>query len=264
MSGPPPTAELLSFTGRRVLVTGGARGLGRAIAHRFAMSGAAVAIADLRGDAAAATASELQAATGTAVSAHAFDQRDPASIDHLFDELAELEMLDVLVNNAGVFWLRPSLRETAERFREMYATNVDGLFRCSQRAIATWTGAGRPGTIVNVASINPYVPSHPGMAAYDSSKAAVIALTQSMAKEFGPAGIRINAVAPGAVDAEALQRAVADPATSAQFEEFRRRIPLGRFGDPDEHARAVLFLASDAASYVTGTTLIVDGGRVLG
>jgi NAD(P)-dependent dehydrogenase (short-subunit alcohol dehydrogenase family) len=102
------------------------------------------------------------------------------------------------------------------------------------------------------------------MVAYDSSKAAVITMTATLAKEFGPHGIRVVGVAPGAVDAEALQQALADPVAGPHFEEFRRRTPLGRFGDPDEHARVVLFLASDAASYVTGTTVVVDGGRILG
>lgn len=265
MTALTPMAELFDFTGRGVVVTGGARGLGRAIARRFAHAGAAVAIPDLDGGLAVATAAELAAETGATVIGAALDVRDPAAVTAGLDRVAEqLGGVHVMVPNAGIFYRRPTLTMTPEAFHDMFSTNVEGLFACCHWALARWVAAGSTGVIVNIASINPYHPSHPGMVAYDSSKAAVITMTSTLAKEFGPHGIRVVGVAPGAVDAEALRQALADPVSGPHFEEFRRRTPLGRFGDPDEHARAVLFLASEAASYITGTTVLVDGGRILG
>mgnify|MGYP006269651951 CR=1 FL=1 len=260
-----PMADLLDFAGRSVVVTGGARGLGRAIARRFALAGAAVAIPDIDGATAAASARELADETGATVIGPTMDVRRPNEVVDGLDEIASrLGGVDVVIGNAGIFYRRPTLDMTDDAFHDMFATNVEGLFTCYRWALQRWVASQHRGVLVTVASINPYHPSHPGMVAYDSSKAAVITMTSTLAKEFGPHGIRVVGVAPGAVDAEALQAALADPRSGPHFEEFRRRTPLGRFGDPDEHARVVLFLASDAASYITGTTLLVDGGRILG
>jgi 2-deoxy-D-gluconate 3-dehydrogenase len=265
MTALTPMADLVDFTGKGVVVTGGARGLGRAIARRFAAAGAAVAIPDLDGALAEATAAELAAETGATVIGDTLDVRDPEAVTAGLDRIAErLGGVHVMVPNAGIFYRRATLAMTPEAFHDMFATNVEGLFACCHWALRRWVADRYPGVIVTIASINPYHPSHPGMVAYDASKAAVITMTSTLAKEFGPEGIRVVGVAPGAVDAEALRAALADPVAGPHFEEFRRRVPLGRFGDPDEHARVVLFLASPVASYITGTTVLVDGGRILG
>ena len=232
---------------RRVaLVTGGANGLGRADAERLAEAGHHVVVADLDG----AEAERVAAAIGgTGVE---LDVTDPAAVERVF---GALERLDVLVANAGTSHPEPTVELTEERWAAMLDVHLGGTVRCARAAYPLLRRQG--GAIVNVASISAFLGAG-GRASYAAAKGGIVALTRDLAIEWAPDGIRVNAVAPGVIETEIItrnvERGVLDRAV------FDARIPLGRTGQPSEIAEAVLFLATDASSYVTGQTLIVDGG----
>lgn len=233
---------------RRVLVTGGADGIGRAIAEAFAGLGDHVLIVDRDGPRAAATAAEIGA------EAHACDVTDADAVAALARELGRV---DVLVNNAGIGDNHlPTLEQDAARFRSVLDVNLTGSFLMAQ-AVGRGMVAARGGAIVNLASIAG-ITGLPRRNAYGAAKAGVVALTRSLACEWAGAGVRVNAVAPAYVDT-ALVRAIADSGRM-DLGAVRRRTPLGRLVRAEEVAAAVVFLASDAASAITGVTLPVDGG----
>lgn len=236
------------------LVTGGAAGIGLAIARAFAARGDRVAILDLDGAEAAARAAEL----GAGHLGLAADVADEAAVAAAIAEADErLGVLDVLVNNAGIGDNpAPTLDQDLARFRKVLSVHLDGAFLASREAARRMLPRRR-GAIVNIASIVA-LGGLPRRNAYGAAKAGIAAMTRSMACEWGPSGIRVNAVAPGYVETE-LVRKLAD-AGGLDLAAIRRRIPMGALGAPEAIADAVLFLASDAARYVTGATLPVDGG----
>ena len=236
------------------LVTGGARGIGRAIAERLARRGDLVVIGDL-GASAAAAAAELSAA-GLAVEAVETDVRDPDSLAAAVAHLESLAPLTTMVNNAGVGWIRPLVEVTPAEFDNLMAVNLRGVFFGIQAAARVM--AGRGGCIVNTASTSAFTASTTPMVPYDTSKGAVRMLTIAAARELAASGIRVNAVAPGTVDTHLTRSVLDDPAVlEAQAAE---RIPLGRLGRVTDIAAAVDFLSSADASYITGHVLVVDGG----
>jgi NAD(P)-dependent dehydrogenase (short-subunit alcohol dehydrogenase family) len=176
--------------------------------------------------------------------------------------------VDILVNNAGIFPFAPALELTERMWDRVLEVNLKGTFFCAQAAAQQMVTAGKGGRIVNIASIDALHPTG-ALVHYDASKGGVAMMTKSLAKEFGPYGITVNAIAPGSIATPGASSAtVATVATQgANVEEmtaaFLARIPLGRTGQPDDIATATLFLASDAASYVTGSLLVVDGGYLL-
>ena len=249
-------SELLQ--GKTALITGGARGIGQAVARRFSAEGATVALIDLPASKLAETARELQASNGATVHAIEADLRN---IDDLCGAVAEtverLGRIDVLVNNAGIAPELPFLETGPEQYDQIMAVNARGSFFCAQQVARHMIGNGG-GSIVQIASICAFpAGALRNYAAYNMSKAAVRQMAASLANELARHSIRVNAVAPGSIDTELTRRLLP---TSKKQEEVVRTIPMRRLGQPREIAAACAFLASDEASYITGETLLVDGG----
>lgn len=238
------------------LVTGGARGIGRAIVERLARRGDTVFIADVDWETAARAADEL-AAQGLAVRAVGLDVTDVEAVAGVVHEADAEIPLGTVVNNAGVGSVTPLVDVTPERFDALMAVNVRGAFFVLQAAARTMIPRRR-GTIVNLASTSAFTASTQPMVPYDVSKGAVRMLTVAAAHELAPFDVRVNAIAPGTVNTD-LTRSLASDVDELE-ELARSHIPLGRLGLPEEMANAVDFLSSDAASYVTGHVLVVDGG----
>lgn len=239
---------------RIVLVTGASRGLGREIALAFAREGAFVAVGcRTREDKARETLEAVRAEGGDGEIAR-LDIRDPEAVNAVVDRLTrERGGLDVLVNNAGVARDALFAMMSAEDWAETVTVNLQGTFHCCRAALRPMM-ARRKGAIVNVASVAGLHAS-PGQANYAASKGGLLAMTRTLAVEMAPYGIRVNAVVPGL-----LKAGMAARLDHRVAEEKTRRIPLGRFGDAAEVARVAAFLASDAASYVVGQAIVVDGG----
>jgi NAD(P)-dependent dehydrogenase (short-subunit alcohol dehydrogenase family) len=242
----------MKLADRVAVVTGGARGIGEAIAIRFTAEGATVAILDLDGPAATETAGRL-GGTG-----HQCDVRSRSSVEAAMDEvLTEHGRIDVLVNNAGIGLAGPSETFSDEDWDTSIGIMQTGVFLCSQ-VVGRHMLERRHGVIVNISSINAWE-AFPLRLAYCAAKAAVVAMTEVLAIEWADRGIRVNAVAPGVTRTALVQKGVDDGVIDVAA--YHARTPMHRFGEPDEIARAVLFLACDEdSSFVTGTTLCADGG----
>ena len=245
-----------TLAGRRALVTGGGRGLGLAVAAALAEAGAAVAIAGRHAEFLAAGAAELQERGQLAVQIEG-DLADTGSTRDLVNEAAaRLGGLDVLVNNAGTAVRKAPEDLSEEEFDRIFDTNVRGAYFASCQALRHLPAGG---SIVNIGSVAGSL-ADVELAAYCASKGAVIQLTRVLAAAWGPRGIRVNAVSPGYTDSPLNAHRKADP---ARAEAVVGRTPLGRWGKPVDVAAAVVFLASDAAAFITGQELIVDGGYSL-
>jgi NAD(P)-dependent dehydrogenase (short-subunit alcohol dehydrogenase family) len=236
--------------GKVAVVTGGNRGLGHAFARALADASARVVIAARDEERSEQVASQLDA---TAVTT---DITDPASVTAMLDTVtAQLGPVDVLVNNAGVCFHAPALEVPEEEWRAVWDVNVDGLWRCC-RVVGAQMVARRSGVIVNIGSMSGLIINRPQLQApYNASKAAVHQLTKSLAAEWAPFGVRVNALAPGYVKTEIAQ--VDDPKHRRHWIEDA---PMQRYALPDELGPSLLYLASDASSFMTGSVLVVDGG----
>ncbi len=261
MTDPAPLSALIRLDGRVAVVTGAGQGIGRGIAVRLAEAGATVVVADLDAAQAAAAADDIRGSGGAAhgVGVDVADEQSVASLFRVATD--DLGGLDVLVNNAGIFPTWPVLDMQAADFDRVLGVNLRGVFLCTREAGRVMAAQGRGGAIVNVTSVDATHPSMVGLAAYDASKHGAWGFTKNVALEFAPHGIRVNAVAPGAIDTPGARASGAgsDEAMAA----FAQMIPLGRMGTPDDIARAAVFLASDLSGYMTGAQVIVDGGMLL-
>jgi 3-oxoacyl-[acyl-carrier protein] reductase len=242
---------------RTALVTGAAAGIGRATALRFAAHGARVVVADLDADRGAAVAAEIGDAGGTAVFEH-LDVTDGVEVERVVAAAVQrYGGLDVLVNNAGIVADARLVKMTAEQWQRVIDVNLKGVFLCGQAAARAMIEGGRGGVILNASSVVGLYGNF-GQSNYVATKAGVIGMTRTWARELGRHGIRVNAVAPGFIGTEILR-----DMPERVVEMMEEKTPLGRIGTPDDIANAYLYLASEMAAFVTGAVLSVDGGLVV-
>jgi NAD(P)-dependent dehydrogenase (short-subunit alcohol dehydrogenase family) len=242
--------------GRVAIVTGGGQGLGKAICLRFSEEGAKVMVADVNPATAQVTASALRE-KGSIVSSIQVDVTKAAEVQKMIEKtLAEFKQIDILVNNAGIHRFNPFLEQSEEDWDAVIQINLKGPFLCSQAVAREMVRAGKGGKIVNMASVAGIV-AVAGQTPYEASKAGLSMLTRGMALELASHKINVNAIAPATTQTEMTRFRFEDP---KQLAWVIGNIPLGRAGQPADVANAALFLASPGSDFITGHTLVVDGG----
>ena len=250
--------DLFRLDGKTAIVTGGGRGLGRYMAEALSDAGASVVLCSRKKEPLTEVQREIEAGGGRALAVE-FDVTDEESVEGVVSAAAEsFGSVDVVVNNSGVTWGAPPEEMPLERFDQVMRVNVRGTFLMSQAAGRRMIETGAGGAIINISSVAGLVGGHPDYmqtVGYNSSKGAVISMTRDLATSWAPHNITVNAIAPGWFPTR-MSRGLIE-----KFEEeMLANIPLGRFGAPEDLKGVVIFLASPAASYVTGQTIVVDGG----
>ncbi len=248
---------MFDLTNKVALVTGARRGMGKSHALALAKQGAKVAVTDISQEECQLVVDEIKSMGGEAI-ALKMDVSNKADIDAVFDEvLKQFGRLDILVNNAGIFAPKAALELTEEDWDKTISINLKGEFLCAQRA-AKEMAKNNWGRIINIASIasGGVGVGISGGAHYTASKGGIIGMTETLADEWAPMGINVNVIGPGAIDTPMVSGALTKEATDALL----AGVPLKRIGKPEEVSAAVVFLASEEASYITGATFYVDGG----
>ena len=249
---------LFDVSGRVALVTGASSGLGLHFAELLAENGASIALVARRADRLSALAATIAKGGGRALAVPA-DVCDRAAMGRAFDSVERaFGVADILINNAGVVHAHRILDLPEEEWRRVLGTNLDAVFFCAQEAARRMVAAGKTGSIVNIASVAGFGATK-GVAAYTVAKAGVIAVTRSLALELAGKGIRVNGIAPGWIVTD-LNR---DYLASDRGAALLREIPLGRFGEERDLDGALLLLVSDAGRYMTGATIVADGGQLI-
>ncbi len=245
------------FTGKTVVITGGGRGLGRAMALAFAAEGAAVAVWDIDEAAAASVAGEIASSRGYALS-RKVNVSGETEVEAAFGDLFQRwDALDVLINNAGICRTEAIEAITGDSWDAVLAVNLKGTFLCA-KAVMGRMKHRRRGVILNMGSIAGKIGGIATGAHYAASKAAVMCLTKSLARDTAPYNVRVNALSPGVVKPD-MTRTI----TGGDYSAYLDQIPMGRIGEAEDVARAALFLASDAAAYITGEIIDVNGGQFM-
>lgn len=266
--GMVPFNKLIDLSGKTAIVTG-AVGIGYGIAYRLAEAGASVVIA-CRNEAEAKASAEKITLAGFKAHAIRADVSVEEDVRRMVDEaVSTYGGLDILVNNAGIYPTIPVMQMSLADFDAVLSINLKGVFLCTKYASAQMINQGRGGKIINVTSIDALHPSSVGLAHYDASKHGVWGFTKNAALELAPHRIWINAIAPGGIMTPGVMKMQqSTPAqqgvdASKMLESFLSKIPMHRFGDPDDIGKVALFLASDLSSYMTGSQVVVDGGVLL-
>jgi NAD(P)-dependent dehydrogenase (short-subunit alcohol dehydrogenase family) len=241
-----------------VIITGGGSGFGEVTARLFASEGAAVMLADIKGETAEAVADSINREGGRAIWATT-DVSSASSVEAMVQAtLNAFEQVDILFNNAGIESFGTVIECDETTWDRTFAVHVRGTYLCSKYVLPAMIKNGQGGVVINVSSVAGLVGLQ-HMSAYSAAKGAIISLTRSMAADFAQHGIRVNCIAPGTTMTPLGQRLIEND-TPERLAQRLSRYPLGRFGQPEEIARSVLFLASDDSSYATGMRLVVDGG----
>lgn len=264
-----PISELLKLTGKTSIVTGGALGIGFGIASRLAEAGANVVIADLKPDAANASAEKLTN-LGFKTTAVATDVSKEPDVTRMVEQTVQtFGSVDILVNNAGIYPNQLIMNMTAADFHKVLAVNLLSVFMTTKAVSEIMIKQGKGGKIINITSIDALHPSSAGLAHYDASKHGLWGFTKNSALELAQHKIQVNAIAPGGITTEGtqeIQKSMQLPAgvnMEKLLENFMAKIPMKRMGDPDDIGKVALFLASDMSSYMTGSQIVVDGGVLL-
>ena len=262
-----PLQETINLSGKAVIVTGGAKGIGQGIVYRLAEAGAKVLIADLDEVTAQRSAQELTSKswTATAIKADVSSEEDVKRM--IASCLQQFGSVDILVNNAGIYPPEPVAQMTADDFEKVMHVNLRSVFLTTKYAAEVMKQQGRGGRIINITSIDALHPSMVGLAHYDASKHGVWGFTKNSALELAPAKIWVNAIAPGGIQTPGVEAMQAQALTGADPKQmiaaFLAKIPMRRMGESDATGKVALFLASDLASYMTGEQIVVDGGALL-
>jgi 2-hydroxycyclohexanecarboxyl-CoA dehydrogenase len=247
--------EFMGLQGRIAVVTGGASGIGAAIARQLSRDGAAVAILDLDKDGAAEVAREIEKSGGRALGVRA-NVAVPGSVSTAIDQVeTELGPVGILVNNAGFGGIVPLASMTTSQWDRMIAVHLSGTFHCT-RAVVNGMIERRAGRIVNISSVGGLVGA-PGNVHYSAAKAGILGFTKALAAELGPSGVTVNAIAPGLIETPILRAAGLD---EQAIQNLKGMVPLGRIGQPEDIASACAYIASDAASFLTGQVISPNGG----